>query len=106
MCIVLTMAACSTPAGKINGIRLGMTPDDVRKQMGNKYTVRAAKQYADGQTEEVWEFLTTGISLNPKDYRVSFINGKVVQWGEPGDFAGGSSMNAPVEAYKPERTEH
>jgi hypothetical protein len=97
------LAACSTPAGKVKKLRLGMAPDEVRKAMGEPFAVRASKVFADGQTTEVWEYLP-GFSLNPKDYWVFFENGKVVQWGEPGDFSGKSSGSS-VEPYKPTREE-
>lgn len=100
----LTLAACGTPAQKVKKIRLGMTPDDVRKQMGEPFTVRAAKVYADGQTTEVWEYLS-GFSLTPKNYWIFFENQKVVQWGEPGDFMGKTPLNASVEPYVPTRDE-
>jgi hypothetical protein len=102
---VLGLAACATPAKKIKNLRLGMTPDEVRKQMGDPFTVRAAKVFADGQTTEVWEYLS-GITLTPKDYWVIYENGKVVQWGEPGDFMGKVPMQASVEPYKPTRDDH
>lgn len=101
---IFGLGACATPAKKIKNIRLGMTPDDVKKHMGEPYTVRAAKVFSDGQTTEVWEYLS-GFSLTPKDYWIFFENGKVVQWGEPGDFAGQTSMNASVAPYKPNRDE-
>ena len=98
----LGLAACATPAKKVKNIRLGMSPDQVRTQMGEPYTVRAAKVFADGQTTEIWEYVTL-FSLLPKDYWVCFENGKVVQWGEPGDFTGKPSTIATVEPYKPTR---
>lgn len=104
MVCLLGLAACASPSKKINSIRLGMTPDEVRKTMGGDYTVRAAKVFADGQTQEAWEFMS-GLSLNPKDYWVFFENGKVVQWGEPGDFTGKPASSASVEPYKPSREE-
>ena len=103
LCAV-AISACSTPAKKVKHIRLGMTPDEVRKQMGEPYTVRAAKVFADGQTTEVWEYLS-GFTLLPKDYWICFENGKVVQWGEPGDFTGKTASNASVEPYRPTREE-
>lgn len=102
LAFVLGLAACASPARKINSIRLGMTPDEVRKQMGTKYTVRAAKVFADGQTQETWEFMTA-FGLAPKDYWIFFENGKVVQWGEPGDFTGKPASSASIEAYNSAR---
>lgn len=98
---VVGLAACSTPATKVKMLRLGMAPDEVKKSMGEPFAVRASKVFADGQTTEVWEYLP-GFSLNPKTYWVFFENGKVVQWGEPGDFSGKSAGDS-VEPYKPSR---
>jgi len=74
-----------------------MTPDQVRKIMGDPYTVRAAKTYEGGETAEIWEYIAPVFSAAAfsdkydKSYWVFFQNGKVVQWGEPGDFSGTDS---------------
>lgn len=97
--VIGLLVGCGTPAPKIKKLRLGMTPDEVQDELGKPTTIRAAKVYEDGQTMQVWEYLS-GISINPKDYWVFFENDRVVQWGEPGDFAGKSGRNVPVEEYK------
>lgn len=96
---LIVAAGCASPYRKTPKLQLGMTPDDVRDVMGKPTTIRAAKVYEDGQTTEVWEYLA-GVSINPKNYWIHFENGKVVQWGEPGDFAGKSGQAVPVEEYK------
>ena len=101
---VVIVAACSTPVSKVKNLRLGMAPDDVKKAMGEPFSLRASKVFADGQTTEIWEYIS-GMSLNPKDFWVFFENGKVVQWGEPGDFTGKPAGRASVEPYKPTRDE-
>lgn len=100
-CLLLALAVvgCATPYRKTPKLRLGMTPEEVHDVMGKPTTIRASKVYEDGQTTEVWEYLS-GISLNPKNYWVHYENGKVVQWGEPGDFTGKSGLNVPVYEYK------
>ncbi|HMP74787.1 MAG TPA: outer membrane protein assembly factor BamE [Kiritimatiellia bacterium] len=97
--LVLALVGCGTPAPKIKKLRLGMTPDEVRDELGKPSTIRAAKVYEDGQTQQVWEYLS-GIAINPKNYWVFFENDRVVQWGEPGDFAGKSGAAVPVAEYK------
>ena len=97
--IIAGLAGCGTPARKIKKLRLGMTPDEVDDELGKPDTIRAAKVYEDGQTQQIWEYLS-GISLRPKDYWVFFENDRVVQWGEPGDFTGKSGKSIPVEEYK------
>ena len=99
MAVAAAVAGCASPYRKTPDLRLGMTSDDVRDVMGKPTTIRASKVYEDGQTTEVWEYLS-GISFNPKNYWIHLENGKVVQWGEPGDFAGKSGQNVPVEEYK------
>ena len=62
--------------------------------MGPPYTIRASKKYENGETSAVWEYIAPVFSAAAfsdkydKTYWVIFENGKVVQWGEPGDFSG------------------
>ena len=93
-------AGCATPSQKIKNLNLGMSPEQVTQTIGEPYTIRAAKVYEDGRKTEVWEY-TSGFSVNPKTYWIFFVNNKVVQWGEPGDFAGKSGTSVPVDEYKP-----
>ena len=83
----------------VSKLKLGMTPDEVLKQIGKPYTIRAAKVYEDNEWTEVWEYLAPALTWNPKNYWVFFENGKVVQWGEPGDFSGQSGASVPVGEY-------
>jgi hypothetical protein len=94
----LLVAGCKTPAKHVKDLRLGMTPEEVEDVMGKPYTIRAAKVFEDGQTQSIWEYLAR-FAINPKDYWLYFENGKLVQWGEPGDFAGKVGL-VPVEEYK------
>lgn len=79
---------CATRNVDMAKIRLGMSPEEVAKQVGKPYTVRAGKVYEDGQWTEVWEYIPPALTWYPKTYWIFFENGKVVQWGEPGDFLG------------------
>lgn len=103
--ILLTLSAmvagCGTPSAKVARLRLGMTPEEVIDQIGKPTTIRAAKVYEDGQTLMVWEYLAGPIAVNPKNYWVFFENDRVVQWGEPGDFAGKTGRQVPIDEYKP-----
>lgn len=103
--IVCFSLGCSTPAARMKKVQLGMTPDQVRKEVGSPYTVRAAKVYDDGRTMEVWEYIAH-LAVYPKDYWVMFENGKVVQWGEPGDFGDQTVEDPPVAEYIPTRASH
>jgi len=77
---------CASTSSKMLNLKLGMTPEEVLNTVGEPFTVRAAKQYEEGTTE-VWEYLPRAFTVNPRSYWVYFEKGKVVQWGEPGDFA-------------------
>lgn len=104
---VLMVVGCATPSASISKLRLGDNPDAVLKKMGAPYTVRAAKQYEGNETSEVWEYIAPVFSAAAfsdkydKTYWVMFENGKVVQWGEPGDFSGTTTISGsvPVNDY-------
>lgn len=100
---VVFVAGCATPASTIKDIRLGMSPDEVRDAMGEPYTARAAKMYENGEWTQIWEYPAPLFQINPKTFWVYFENGKVVQWGEPGDFAGKSGINVPVSEYSEQK---
>jgi len=99
----LGLMGCSTPAKNIKRVRLGMTPDEVRDEMGEPYTVRAAKIYENGEWMQTWEYLPPPFTWEPKTFWVYFENGKVVQWGEPGDFAGKAGGMVPVSEYSEQK---
>lgn len=90
---------CASPSAKISRLRLGDTPEVIVDKMGRPNTVRAAKVYSDETTLEVWEYLPGILALYPKSYWLFIENGRLVQWGEPGDFAGKSGSNIPVGEY-------
>lgn len=91
--LAAALAGCATPSTKISRIQLGMTPDEVLMTMGQPFAVRAAKTYEDGTTSQVWEYVPPVFSSAAfsdkydKTYWIYFVNDKVVQWGEPGDFS-------------------
>lgn len=86
------VAGCLTPSQRIARLRLGMSPQEVYEVMGPPFAVRAAKTYDDGTTALVWEYVPPIFSRAAfsdkydKTYWIYFLNDKVVQWGEPGDF--------------------
>jgi len=99
----LLQIGCTSPAKRIRRIKLGMSPDEVREQMGDPYTIRAAKIYEDGNWTQIWEYQAAPFELNPKTFWIYFENGKCVQWGEPGDFAGKSGQAVPVSEYSEQK---
>jgi hypothetical protein len=109
--VLLIAVFCSgcqtTPSAHIVQIELGMSPDQVKKIMGPPFTIRAAKQYENGESSAVWEYIAPVFSSAAfsdkydKTYWIMFENGKVVQWGEPGDFSGTDTISGsvPVKDY-------
>ena len=101
--LVALVAGCASWNKDMTRLRLGMEPDDVQDAIGKPFTIRAAKMYASGEEwSEVWEYLPPAFTWNPKTYWVYFENGKVVQWGEPGDFTG--SVSLAVREYNPNKS--
>jgi hypothetical protein len=86
----------------VGQLQLGMEPEAVKDAIGSPYTIRAAKTYAGEEWTEIWEYLPPLFTWNPKTYWVYFENGKVVQWGEPGDFTG-RQVPAVIE-YNPQKS--
>ena len=103
VCLIALMLigiGCASPAKKVKNLRLGMTPDEVRDELGKPYTVRAAKVYSDEQWTEVWEYLPPLIAVNPKSFWVVFENDRLVQWSEPGDF---NTQRTSVKEYSEQK---
>lgn len=109
---MLMLTACSTPHRNVSNLRLGMTPDEVLDEMGRPYVIRSAKLYRDGNFQEVWEYIPSIFSVAlfadryDKSFWIYFDGGKVVQWGEPGDLTGSTTIqqqDAAVTEYIPER---
>jgi hypothetical protein len=95
------VGCASIPAKSVKSMQLGMTPGEVTDVMGKPNTIRASKVFEDGQIDTVWEYSPAWFEINPKTFWVTFRNDRVVQWGEPGDWAGKSGKTVPVEDYKP-----
>lgn len=104
--LLILVQGCGTPSQRVGNLRLGMTPEEVLEEMGRPYAVRAAKLYRDGTFQEVWEYIPSIFSVAlfadryDKMYWIYFDDGRLVQWGEPGDFTGEEDM---VMEHIPER---
>ena len=101
--LAFLLSGCASSNAKVGKLQLGMEPEAVREAIGSPYSIRAAKVYEGEEWTEVWEYLPPAFTWNPKTYWVYFENGKVVQWGEPGDFTG-SSVTA-VREYNPNKSD-
>jgi outer membrane protein assembly factor BamE (lipoprotein component of BamABCDE complex) len=104
--VVLLAGCATTPSTKIVNLALGMTQDEVKQVMGTPFAVRASKMYDGGGSAQVWEYIPPVFSRAAfsdkydKTYWVYLENGKVVQWGEPGDFSGSETVgNVAVRDY-------
>lgn len=100
--LALSLSACASWNVNVGKLQLGMEPEAVREAIGSPFTIRAAKVYEGDQSAEVWEYLPPWFTWTPKTYWVYFENGKVVQWGEPGDFTG-KTVPAVIE-YNPNKS--
>ncbi len=101
--MTLGLSACASWNVNVSKLQLGMEPEAVREAIGKPFTVRASKIYKDQEFAEIWEYLPPVFTWTPKTYWVYFQNGKVVQWGEPGDFSG--STAAAVREYNANKSD-
>lgn len=99
--MVSLLGACASWNIDISRLQLGMEPEAVREAIGKPFAIRAAKVYDNEEWTEVWEYLPPTFTWEPKTYWVYFENGKVVQWGEPGDFTGSPTT---VREYNPTKS--
>lgn len=70
------LLSCAT---NLNGIRTGMTEDQVRRSMGNPDSVKTKE---NGQLFLYHNRLVSGFSWDRADYAVELIDGKVANYGE------------------------
>lgn len=96
------LGGCASWNVNVGKLQLGMEPEAVREAIGKPFTIRAAKVYSNDEWSEIWEYLPPSFTWTPKTYWVYFENGKVVQWGEPGDFTG-RPVPAVIE-YNPNKS--
>jgi len=101
--LVLAFSLTACFSVNISKLQLGMEPEAVQEAIGKPHTIRAAKVYpGNDEWAEIWEYLPPIFTLTPKTYWVYYENGKVVQWGEPGDFSG--SKVSAVKEYNPNKS--
>ena len=78
------LLGCGAEDGVLKNIKTGMTPDEVKSQLGKPDYTRSLK------SGDLWQY---GIALDPKDPQVAekvkviiFKNGKVFEFGKAEDF--------------------
>lgn len=99
---ILGCASISTR--KFSQLQMGMSKEEVRKTLGNPYLYRTATN-----REEIWEYLVSdpyaihsNMWQSAAPYWVTFINNKLVFYGQPGDF-GSSGPDSKKEIIIKER---
>lgn len=83
MLLALTLIGfgCSTPMAKrLNRLELGMTQPQVKKILGDDYTVKASRTDARGSMLQLWEFRD---KKTEEVYALYFKDGLLAQWGTP-----------------------
>jgi hypothetical protein len=87
--ILILLVGCAT-TGKLLRINLQMNKDEVLSTMGKPTAVRGSMTNKYGQVIEVWEYALykkwIGRAGGRTYYRLYFYEGKLVQWGEAGDW--------------------
>lgn len=101
LALMLGLGGCASWNIDVSRLQLGMEPEAVREAIGKPFAIRASKVYEGEEWSEVWEYLPPVFTWTPKTYWVYFEDGKLVQWGEPGDFSG--STAAAVKEYNPNK---
>lgn len=72
-------------AGRLMDLHLGMTKSDVVSKIGKPVSARGSITNKHGQVVEVWEYWFYK-GPQPADYWLYFVENKLVQWGEAGDW--------------------
>lgn len=88
--LLLIASSCAT-TGKFRRLELGLTKSQVEARVGNPAVVRGSLVNKYGQTIEVWEYAEYKTSDDAfigraSYYWIYFCDGKVVQWGQAGDW--------------------
>jgi hypothetical protein len=110
--LALFMAGCATDSSNLSEVSLGMTKQEVRERLGSPTVARGALTNKYDQTVEVLEYklampsdetvgsvvgksaltvLTLGMGATMfkgerRDFWLYFHDGKLVQWGQAGDW--------------------
>jgi len=94
------MAGCANTIGKLRGLSLGMTKQEVAATMGTPDSTRASNRYSDGV--EIWDYVLRRGGFPPKRrqrYWLFFQNEQLVQWGEENDWGKFEREPDRIEKY-------
>jgi len=88
LCTLLILGCVAHTFKVLSRIELGQTKSDVRNRMGEPNAVRGAITNKYGQIVEVWEYELANAEFYTytKTYWLYFVDGRLVQWGEAGDW--------------------
>jgi hypothetical protein len=87
--LALGLSACASWNVDVSRLQLGMEPEAVREAIGKPFSPSARPRCTRAKSfPKSGNICRRPSRGRPKTYWVYFENGKVVQWGEPGDFSG------------------
>ncbi len=105
VCTLSLFTGCRTgfvhPMKKVERLQLGMSPAEVRDEIGRPYSIRSAKLFENEETTMIWEYWPPFLSGNQSKIHVYFENGVMVQWGQPGDF--NTARSGGLREYKAQK---
>ena len=89
--VVLSFVIGCATTGKLMKLQLGMTKEEVVRVMGEPDAARGSMRNKYDQVIEVWEYLLfktdeDAMYGRKTPYWLYFYNGRLVQWGEAGDW--------------------
>jgi len=89
LCIFLVVGCATT--GKLMKLNLQMTKPEIISAIGNPTAARGSMTNKYGQVIEIWEYALyktddDAFFGRPTFYWLYFYDGKLVQWGEAGDW--------------------
>jgi hypothetical protein len=75
----------------MSSISLGMTEEEVRKVLGSPADVIGSRYYKGDHVIKVLQYIEAKFTLDThdvlmKNFYLYFLDGKLVQWGRPGDW--------------------
>ena len=85
------LSGCATSTRRLNNISLGMTKQEVIKELGHPAAFRGAFKDEAGKNLEAYEYVlckptSDGLLCWDTSYLLYFANGKLIKWGEPDDW--------------------
>lgn len=92
LCALILFAGClPRQTIRLDKLNIAMAKSEVVQELGQPYNVVASKGFPDGIIE-IWEYRRYGFAPWDENdvaetYWLYFLNGKLKQWGRPGDWS-------------------